>query len=84
MENLALENGEISQIARSTEKWNKLDTQFEEKLIREGVYIASGDSFFAERNGWYQITFSMPFNFLEIGLKRVDGVLKAWKGVSTA
>ncbi|MCJ1382353.1 hypothetical protein MMC17_005466 [Xylographa soralifera] len=82
MEDLTLENGEVSQIARSTQDGNKLDAQFQEKLIREGVYIASGNSFFAERNGWYRITFSMPSNLLDNGLQRVDMVLKAWKGIS--
>ncbi|MCJ1287532.1 hypothetical protein MMC26_006884 [Xylographa opegraphella] len=79
IENLTLENGEISQIARATKKGNQLDAQFQEQLIREGVYIASGNSFFAERNGWYRLTFSMPSNLLETGLQRVDTVLKAWK-----
>ncbi|MCJ1433827.1 hypothetical protein MMC27_003192 [Xylographa pallens] len=82
MENLSLENGEVSQMARSTMKGNKLDALFQKQLIREGVYIASGNSFFAERNGWYRVTFSMPSNLLEIGLQRVDLVLKAWKGDS--
>ena len=80
MEYLSLENGEVSQIARSTTEGNKLDALFQEQLIREGVYIASGNSFFAERNGWYRITFSMPSDLLEVGLQRVDLVLKAWKG----
>lgn len=81
---LTLDNGEVSQIARSSKTGNQLDAQFQEKLIRGGVYLASGNSFFAERNGWYRITFSMPSDLLEIGLQRVDGVLKAWKGVSMA
>ncbi|MCJ1391439.1 hypothetical protein MMC18_004303 [Xylographa bjoerkii] len=84
VEKLTLENGEVSQIARSTKTGNKLDAQFQKKLIQEGVYIASGNSFFAERNGWYRITFSMPDNLLDTGLQRVDRVLKALKGVSMA
>lgn len=84
MEKMILENGEVSQIARSTAKGNKLDAQFQEKLIQAGVYVASGNAFFAERNGWYRITFSMPVKMLEAGLQRVDGVLELFKRASNA
>ncbi|MCJ1399124.1 hypothetical protein MMC11_002326 [Xylographa trunciseda] len=84
MGKLNLETGEVSRIASSTNTGNKLEARFQEKLVHEGVYFASGESFFAERNGWYRITFSMPSDLLEAGLQRVDRVLKAWKGGSMA
>ncbi|MCJ1479643.1 hypothetical protein MMC13_008329 [Lambiella insularis] len=84
LEEMTLENGETSQIARSSSTGNNLDSLFQQKLIEAGVYVASGNSFFAERNGWYRITFSMPAKMLESGLQRVDKVLNAWKGISSA
>ncbi|KAL9581900.1 MAG: hypothetical protein Q9212_003613 [Teloschistes hypoglaucus] len=64
-----------SQVYKTSRKAKERDDWFYGKLMEKKVYIASGDSFFAEEHGWYRISFSVPMDVLDIGLKRLGGVL---------
>ncbi|KAL8709593.1 MAG: hypothetical protein Q9220_005685 [cf. Caloplaca sp. 1 TL-2023] len=65
-----------SQIYKTSQKAQERDEWFFEKLQKEKVYIASGNSFFAEEHGWYRVSFSVPGEVLEVGLERLGRVLE--------
>lgn len=64
-----------SQVYRTSRKAKERDDWFYGKLMEKKVYVASGDAFFAEEHGWYRISFSVPMDVLDIGLKRLGEVL---------
>ncbi|KAL8686085.1 MAG: hypothetical protein Q9218_007358 [Villophora microphyllina] len=68
-----------SQVYKTSKKAKERDDWFYAKLMEKKVYIASGDAFFAEEHGWYRVSFSVPSEVLEVGLKRLAGVLKEVK-----
>ncbi|KAK6347182.1 hypothetical protein TWF696_007258 [Orbilia brochopaga] len=47
------------------------------KMVDGGVYVASSEMFWGEEHGWYRFSFSMEREELELGLGRMDKVLKA-------
>ncbi|KAL8640335.1 MAG: hypothetical protein Q9228_002740 [Teloschistes exilis] len=64
-----------SQVYRTSRKAKERDDWFYGKLMEKKVYVASGDAFFAEEHGWYRISFSVPMDVLDIGLRRLGEVL---------
>ncbi|KAF3257232.1 hypothetical protein TWF192_001505 [Orbilia oligospora] len=55
----------------------KRDKILWEKMIDGGVYVGSAEMFFGEEHGWYRFSFSTPREELELGLSRMEKVLKA-------
>ena len=47
-----------------------------QRMLDGGVYLATGEAF-GGPNGWYRITFSVAKEVLELGLERLEKVLKA-------
>ncbi|KAI4152327.1 MAG: hypothetical protein L6R39_001852 [Caloplaca ligustica] len=75
-----------SQVYRTSRKAKERDDWFFEKMIAKGVFVASGNAFFAEEHGWYRVSFSVPGEVLEVGLERLGEVLEEVRrevGVST-
>jgi hypothetical protein len=56
-------------------KGRERDEWFQEKLAERGVFLGLGEKFFAERWGWYKVTFSVERRVLEEGLRRLGAVL---------
>ncbi len=71
----AVAAGRPSRVYRTSRKAKERDDWFFDKLIAAGVFVASGDAFFAEAHGWYRVSFSVPGEVLELGLQRLKGVL---------
>jgi aspartate/methionine/tyrosine aminotransferase len=71
------------QISRTSAKAREKDDWFWNKLVDEGVYIATGERFWAEKHGWYRVNFAVKKPMLELGLKRLEGVLNEIKGAGT-
>jgi aspartate/methionine/tyrosine aminotransferase len=49
-------------------------------IVAGGVWIGSSENFYAERFGWFRITFSVREDIFRLGLERLAGVLDASKG----
>ncbi|KAI4251418.1 MAG: hypothetical protein LQ352_004859 [Teloschistes flavicans] len=64
-----------SQVYKTSKRAKERDDWFYGKLMEKKVYVASGDAFFAEEHGWYRISFSVPKEVLDIGLRRLGEVL---------
>ncbi|KAL8917278.1 MAG: hypothetical protein Q9208_008054 [Pyrenodesmia sp. 3 TL-2023] len=71
----AVAAGRPSRVYRTNRKAKDRDDRFFEKLMAAGVFVASGDAFFAEAHGWYRVSFSVPGEVLELGLQRLKRVL---------
>ncbi|KAF3079955.1 hypothetical protein TWF569_011001 [Orbilia oligospora] len=54
----------------------KRDKILWDKMIDGGVYVGSAEMFFGEEHGWYRFSFSTPREELELGLSRMEKVLK--------
>ncbi|KAF3936585.1 hypothetical protein ABW19_dt0206426 [Dactylella cylindrospora] len=54
----------------------KRDKMLWDKIVDGGVYIASAEMFFGEEHGWYRFSFSTNKEELELGLGRLEKVLK--------
>ncbi|KAF3918310.1 hypothetical protein ABW21_db0205137 [Orbilia brochopaga] len=54
----------------------KRDKILWDKMVDGGVYVATSEMFFGEEHGWYRFSFSMGKEELELGLGRMDKVLK--------
>lgn len=52
-----------------------LTAQIMRALMDEKIFLASGESFGSEEEGWFRIVFSQPRNYIEEGLKRILNVL---------
>ena len=65
-----------SQVYKTSKKAKDRDEWFFGKMMKHKVYVATGDAFFAEEHGWYRVSFSVPKDVLEVGLKRMDEVMK--------
>ncbi|BFZ63142.1 hypothetical protein YB2330_004262 [Saitoella coloradoensis] len=46
-----------------------------DKLLKTGVYMATGESFYTEEHGWYRVTFSVDEKTMMLGLKRLAQAL---------
>ncbi|KAJ6256713.1 hypothetical protein Dda_8579 [Drechslerella dactyloides] len=55
----------------------KRDRMLWDRMVDGGVYVASSEMFFGEEHGWYRFSFSMEREELELGLQRMEKVLKA-------
>lgn len=40
------------------------------RMIRQGVWLATGEAYRSERAGWFRLTFAIPEGDREIGLSR--------------
>lgn len=49
------------------------------RLMKEKVFIASGEAFAGEESGWFRVVFSQPSGYVEEGLRRV---VRAFDGVA--
>ncbi|KAL8958967.1 MAG: hypothetical protein Q9183_005727 [Haloplaca sp. 2 TL-2023] len=65
-----------SQVYKTSKKAKSRDEWFFGKMMKHKVFVATGDAFFAEEHGWYRVSFSVPKDVLEVGLKRMDEVMK--------
>jgi 1-aminocyclopropane-1-carboxylate synthase len=40
------------------------------KMIKNGVWLATGEAFRSESSGWFRLTFTVPKKQLRIGMER--------------
>ena len=53
------------------EQGAKLDKEINDKLLEKKVYLDSGMTLGAEKEGWWRLTFAQPESYVDEGLKRV-------------
>ncbi|RUS12526.1 pyridoxal phosphate-dependent transferase [Endogone sp. FLAS-F59071] len=58
-------NGPVPDGARQAER------ALARSFIDHGVYIAAGEAFHSEEEGWFRLTFAIDWEMLQIGLKRM-------------
>ncbi|KAL5598274.1 hypothetical protein FOBRF1_012067 [Fusarium oxysporum] len=56
--------------------YKKRETKILDICVSHGVQIAPGSNFESEEYGWFRITFTVPRNALEEGLRRLSRALK--------
>ncbi|EPS38744.1 hypothetical protein H072_7483 [Dactylellina haptotyla CBS 200.50] len=54
----------------------KRDAILWDKMLNGGVYVGTSEMFFGEDHGWYRFSFSTNTEELELGLSRMEKVLK--------
>ncbi|EWC43814.1 hypothetical protein DRE_07323 [Drechslerella stenobrocha 248] len=54
----------------------KRDKILWDKMVDSGVYVATAEMFYGEEHGWYRFSFSIVEEELQLGLARMDKVLK--------
>jgi aspartate/methionine/tyrosine aminotransferase len=64
MEDLGIEDGDGKESDDNM-------TDIMSKLLEQKVFLASGEAFGSERQGWFRVVFSQPREYLENGLGRI-------------
>ncbi|KAK6538739.1 hypothetical protein TWF694_010313 [Orbilia ellipsospora] len=54
----------------------KRDKMLWDKMVDGGVYVGTAEMFYGEEHGWYRFSFSTVREEMELGLKRMEKVLK--------
>jgi aspartate/methionine/tyrosine aminotransferase len=54
----------------------KVSTEIMDTLMEKKVFLASGEAFGTDEEGWFRIVFAHPKEYLELGLQRIADVVK--------
>jgi len=52
------------------------DARLFEKMIKNGIYVATSVAFFGETYGWYRVSYSLPSKVLDLALDRLAKCLE--------
>ncbi|KAI0145168.1 putative 1-aminocyclopropane-1-carboxylate synthase [Xylariaceae sp. FL1272] len=63
-------------LSLSTEEMWALEAALSDRLLKHGVFVASGTAFGSEVPGWFRIVFSHPEPYLLEGLERIIGAVR--------
>jgi len=63
--------------------YEKREAAIDDACMRHGVSLSRGSIFFTEELGWFRLTFTLPKEELDLGLRRLAGALsemEMWEG----
>lgn len=54
----------------------KVSARIMDSLLEKKIFLASGEAFGTDEEGWFRIVFAHPKEYLRMGLERMLGVVK--------